>query len=70
MFEAHQLVVRRWLRAEEQFVELSDRRAIQLYGSLEKTNKARERNTYRPAQKNRDKCMLLNYWYIKAAIQK
>ncbi len=40
MFEAHQLVVRRWLRAEEQFVELSDRRAIQLYGSLEKTNKA------------------------------
>lgn len=68
MYEANQLVVRRWLRTEEQFVELSDRRATQLYESLEKTNKARERKTYRPVREHRDKYMLLNYYYIKAAI--
>lgn len=44
-------MVRRCPRVEEQFVVLSDRRVTQLYGSLEKSNKARARNAYRPERK-------------------
>lgn len=44
----NQSVVSRWPRVSKQFVSLSENRGTQQYGSLVRTKRARDRNTYSP----------------------